>query len=174
MQNNSSFLHIFYRVYQNISYLCICKNKANKIKISLLTFKNTKIMANKQNDINPVSVRFDDDGKPMGVRIRTIDEDFTIALHDACDHDVTADEARSLGQAFTLRQAHILCAYLEDVQDALEEAGGDRLDGWYVTCADYYAYDTWYFNSTSGCVFFNLRYIHYFRSRPVLALPLND
>ena len=131
-------------------------------------------MANKQNDIKPVSVRFDDDGKPMGVRIRTLDEDFTIALHDACDHDVTADEARSLGQAFTLKQAHILCAYLEDVQDALEEAGGDRLDGWYVTCADYNATYTWYFLSTLGCLADASRYYHYFRSRPVLALPSND
>ena len=159
---------------ENIVYLCICKSKANKIKISLLTFKIPKIMANKQTDIKPVSVRFDDDGKPMGVRIRTLDEDFTIALHDACDNDVTADEARSLGQAFTLKQAHILCAYLEEVQDALEEAGGDRLDGWYVTCADYNGNRTWSFSSTSGCLYCIYRYLHYFRSRPVLALPSND
>ena len=131
-------------------------------------------MANKQTDIKPVSVRFDDDGKPMGVRIRTIDEDFTIALHDACDHDVTADEARSLGQAFTLKQAHILCAYLEEVQDALEDAGGDRLDGWYVTCADFTANTTWFFSSSSGCVNVSSRYGTIFRSRPVLALPSND
>ena len=131
-------------------------------------------MANKQTDIKPVSVRFDDDGKPMGVRIRTLDEDFTIALHDACDHDVTADEARSLGQAFTLKQAHILCAYLEEVQDALEDAGGDRLDGWYVTCADCNAYNSWCFSSSDGCVTYNGRYYADFRSRPVLALPSND
>ena len=131
-------------------------------------------MANKQTNIKPVSVQFDDDGKPMGVRIRTIDEDFTIALHDACDHDVTADEARSLGQAFTPKQARILCAYLEEVQDALEDAGGDRLDGWYVTCADYFAYNTWAFSSTYGCVSYYNRFGTIFRSRPVLALPSND
>ena len=131
-------------------------------------------MENKQNDIKPVSVRFDDDGKPVGVRIRAIDEDFTIALQDACDHDVTADEARSLGQAFTLKQAHILCAYLEEVQDALEEAGGDRLDGWYVTCADYNANYSWCIYSTYGCVYSINRYYTVFRSRPVLALPSND
>ena len=161
-------------MYHNFLYLCICKSKAKKNKKIVLTFKITKIMANKQNDIKPVSVRFDDNGKPMGVRIRTIDEDFTIALHDACDHDVTADEARSLGQAFTLKQAHILCAYLEEVQDALKDAGGDRLDGWYVTCACYYAFNAWYFSSTYGCVNYYGRYGHHFRSRPVLALPSND
>ena len=161
-------------MYRKLCYLCICKSKANKIKNSLLTFKISKIMANKQTDIKPVSVRFDDDGKPMGVRIRTLDEDFTIALHDACDHDVTADEARSLGQAFTLKQAHILCAYLEEVQDALEDAGGDRLYGWYVTCSGYYANNTWFFNSTNGCVGSSNRYSRSFRSRPILALPSND
>ena len=122
----------------------------------------------------PVSIRTNEDGKPIGVRIQTLDEDFTIALHDACDHDVTADEARALGQAFTLKQAHILCAYLDEVQEALEEAGGDRLDGWYITCADCNASLSWYFDSTYGCVDYISRYNTYFRSRPVLALPVNS
>ena len=126
-------------------------------------------MKKDNNNIKPVSIRYNEVGQPDGVRIRTLDEDFTIALHDACDHDLTADKARALGQAMTLKQAHILCAYLDEVQQTLEDAGGDRLDGWYVTCADYNAYGTWYFNSTSGCVGSTNRYIGYFRSRPVLA-----
>ena len=128
-------------------------------------------MENIQNDIKPVSIRLGDDGKPIGVRIRAIDEDFTIALNDACDHDVDVDEARALGQAFTLKQAHILCAYLEEVQDALEEAGGDRLDGWYVTCADCHAAHSWCFSSYTGCVSYTYRSYTIFRSRRVLALP---
>ena len=129
-------------------------------------------MEKDNNTIKPVSIRYNEDGQPDGVRIRTLDEDFTIALHDACDYDITADEARALGQAMTLKQAHILCAYLDEVQQTLEDAGGDRLDGWYVTCADYDAHHTWYFNSTNGCVGLNGRYNGYygsFRSRPVLA-----
>lgn len=122
-----------------------------------------------ENQTKPVSIRMDEDGKPVGIRIQTLDEDFTIALHDACDHDLTADEARALGQAMTLKQAHILCAYFDEVQQTLEDAGGDRLDGWYITCADYYADSTWYFNSTCGCVNSYYRYYGYFRSRPVLA-----
>ena len=126
-------------------------------------------MEKDNNTIKPVSIRYNEDGQPDGVRIRTLDEDFTIALHDACGHDLTADEARALGQAMTLKQAHILCAYLDEVQQTLEDAGGDRLDGWYITCADYNAVYTWYFYSTIGCVIIKYRYDVDFRSRPVLA-----
>lgn len=126
-------------------------------------------MEKDNNNIKPVSIRYNEDGQPDGVRIRTLDEDFTIALHDACDHDLTDDEARALGQAVTLKQAHILCAYLDEVQQTLEDAGGDRLDGWYITCADYNANYSWYVYSTNGCVNYGNRYFGYFRSRPVLA-----
>ena len=126
-------------------------------------------MEKDNNTIKPVCIRYNEDGQPVGVRIRTLDEDFTIALHDACDHDLNADEARALGQAVTLKQARILSAYLEEVQQTLEDAGGDRLDGWYVTCADYNARGTWCFYSTNGCVGHDYRYYAIFRSRPVLA-----
>ena len=122
-----------------------------------------------ENSTKPVSIRMDEDGKPMGIRIQTLDEDFTIALHDACDHDLTADEARALGQAPTKKQANIICAYLDEIHAALEEADGDRLDGWYVTCADSAANLTWCFNSNIWCVNSDNRYYPGFRSRPVLA-----
>ena len=122
-----------------------------------------------ENQTKPVSIRMDEDGKPVGIRIQTLDEDFTIALRDACDHDLTADEARALGQAPTKKQANIICAYLDEIQAALEEAGGDRLDGWYVTSADYNANYTWCFYSAYGCVGHNYRCYTNFRSRPVLA-----
>ena len=122
-----------------------------------------------ENQTKPVSIRMDEDGKPVGIRIQTLDEDFTIALRDACDHDLTADEARALGQAPTKKQANIICAYLDEIQAALKEADGDRLDGWYVTCADCYAYYSWSFYSCSGCVYYSTRYYAGFRSRPVLA-----
>lgn len=122
-----------------------------------------------ENQTKPVSIRMDEDGKPVGIRIQTLDEDFTIALRDACDHDLTADEARALGQAPTKKQANIICAYLDEIQAALKESGGDRLDGWYVTCADYNASYAWCFGSISGCVAIDSRCSAYFRSRPVLA-----
>lgn len=126
-------------------------------------------MEKDNNNIKPVSIRYNEDGQPVGVRIRTLDEDFTIALHDACDHNLNTDEARALGQAMTLKQAHILGAYFDDVQQTLEDAGGDRLDGWYITCADYYANCTWSFYSSYGCVYICTRYHGIFGSRPVLA-----
>ena len=122
-----------------------------------------------EKSIKPVSIRMNEDGEPMGVRIQTLDEDFTIALHDACDHDLNAIEARALGQAPTKKQALIICAYLDEIQDTLEKAGGDRLNGWYITSADYYATYTWNFNSTNGCFYYDYRSNPIFRSRPVLA-----
>ena len=122
-----------------------------------------------EKSIKPVSIRMNEDGEPIGVRIQTLDEDFTIALHDACDHDLNADEARALGQAPTKKQALIICAYLDEIQDTLEKAGGDRLDGWYITSADHNAYSTWYFSTNYGCIYYSTRNLTYFRSRPVLA-----
>lgn len=122
-----------------------------------------------EKSIKPVSIRMNEDGEPIGVRIQTLDEDFTIALHDACDHNLNADEARALGQAPTKKQALIICAYLDEIQDTLEKAGGDRLDGWYITSADYNAYYAWSFSTTYGCIYYGNRYYTLFRSRPVLA-----
>ncbi len=42
------------------------------------------------------------------------------------------------------------------------------------SCADYNAYYTWCFYSSSGCVSNSTRYNGIFRSRPVLDLPIND
>lgn len=42
------------------------------------------------------------------------------------------------------------------------------------SCADYSAYGTWFFYSPNGVVYATNRYDWYFRSRPVLALPIND
>jgi len=42
------------------------------------------------------------------------------------------------------------------------------------SCADYGANGAWYFTSTYGCVNYSTRYLGFFRSRPVLALPIND
>lgn len=42
------------------------------------------------------------------------------------------------------------------------------------SCADSNASTAWYFNSTLGCVYGSSRYNGLFRSRPVLALPIND
>ena len=42
------------------------------------------------------------------------------------------------------------------------------------SCADCNANNAWYFYSTAGCVLSNVRCYGSFRSRPVLALPIND
>lgn len=41
------------------------------------------------------------------------------------------------------------------------------------SCADYYSYNSWYFDGTYGCIGLNLRYYSLFRSRPALALTIS-
>lgn len=122
-----------------------------------------------ENNEKPVTIRRDEEGNPIGVRIRTLDEDFTVALRDAVDKDLTAEEARSYGQLPNKKQANIICAYIDEIQATLREAGGEELNGWYATCADFISYFTWYYYSDIGCVNYGTRYLTNFRARPILA-----
>lgn len=123
-----------------------------------------------ENNEKPVTIRRDEEGNPIGVRIRTLDEDFTVALRDAVDKNLTAEEARSYGQLPNKKQANIICAYIDEIQATLREAGGEELNGWYATCADYNSLNTWYYDSLNGCVYNNCRrFSTYFRARPILA-----
>ena len=58
---------------------------------------------------------------------------------------------------------------------ALSGGGTQILNSVYIgSCADYGASSTWFFNSSNGCVSNYTRDYTYFRSRPVLALPVTN
>lgn len=100
----------------------------------------------------PVTIRRNENGEPDGVRVRTIDEDFVIALHDT-EKDIdwkAAMEKYGEENLPNRKQAAIISAYLDDIQGALTEAGGDKLEGLYWTCSEYYANGAWYFNGYGG------------------------
>lgn len=79
----------------------------------------------------PVSIHYDEDGNPDGILIQTIDEAFILALHDEGEMDYEKAKAFELP---TAKQAHIYGAYLDEINEALDEAGGDRLEeDWYWT-----------------------------------------
>ncbi|MBR1785306.1 MAG: hypothetical protein IJ760_07735 [Bacteroidales bacterium] len=124
-----------------------------------------------------------------GVRVQALGEDFVIGLHDLDNgkDNFTYDEAmkrlEELGkQTFNRKQAAIICIYLDQINEKLEEAGGEPFaEDWYTTnelyipkgsSADYYATHSWYFNGAYGVLTGNTRYNTGFRSRPSLALPL--
>lgn len=79
----------------------------------------------------PVSIHYDEDGNPDGILIQTLDEAFILALHDEGEMDYEKAKAYELP---TAKQAHIYGAYLDEINKALDEAGGDRLEeDWYWT-----------------------------------------
>lgn len=124
-----------------------------------------------------------------GVRVQALGEDFVISLHDAENgkDNFTYDEAMQWlkdhkTQTFNRKQANIICIYLDEINDKLEEAGGERFaEDWYTTnelyiprgsSADFNANYSWYFSGTIGCLNALNRYYTDFRCRPSLALPL--
>ena len=82
----------------------------------------------------PVSIHYDENGDPDGIRVCALDEDFLIALHDEFDgEDVTFDKAKTVS-LFTDKQVYLYYYYLDDIVRLMKEAGGDPLDDvWYWT-----------------------------------------
>ena len=78
----------------------------------------------------PVSIHYGADGKPDGILVQTLDESFIIALHD--EGNMTYKEAEKYDLP-TAKQAHLYGAYIDEINQALDEAGGEPLEDWYWT-----------------------------------------
>ena len=84
---------------------------------------------------------YDDPEDIEGVRVQALGEDFVISLYDAENGkgNFTYDEAMQWlkdheTQTFNRKQANIICIYLDEINDKLEEAGGERFaEDWYTT-----------------------------------------
>lgn len=119
----------------------------------------------------PVSIHYDEDGNPDGILIQTLDEAFILALHDEGEMDYEKAKAYELP---TAKQAHIYGAYLDEINEALDEAGGDRLEeDWYWTktpsaCGALSANPQLIFYGTGGPLNYDYRYSSY-RVRVALA-----
>ena len=136
------------------------------------------------NNVVPVSIRMNENGEADGVRVRTLDEDFTIALHDleggdGYSFDSAQEKLNELGlDTFNKKQGLIIAAYIEEINAKLTEAGGEPFErDWYtsnelfrpVGVADCTSRGSWYFDGNSGVMYDGYRYYGYFRCRPVLA-----
>lgn len=88
-----------------------------------------------------------------GVRVCVADEDFVIALHNAEGSYTWFDAVDKFGKDLpTVKQAHIIGAYHDEIQEKLIEAGGDQLDWWMWTRSEYNAYIAWLCNGNYGTV----------------------
>ena len=131
-----------------------------------------------------LSIDTDMEGKPVGVRVQALGENFAISLHDAengksnFSYDTAMEWLKEHGQqTFNCKQAAIIAIYMRDINKKLKEAGGDPFAAdWYITnelyypegrsCADSYANGPWFFY---GCFDRTYRYSGRFRCRPSLA-----
>lgn len=120
--------------------------------------------------VETVSIHYDNDGNPDGVRVCIADEDFIIGLHDAFDgKEVEWIEIEKSGiKTFTKKQAVLLIAYLDEVNEALVNVGGEKLERWYWTMSEYTANSAWLFYGTTGTFNYNNKY-DTDGVRPVLA-----
>ena len=84
---------------------------------------------------NHIMPYYDEQGTPIGVRIRVKDMgmDFMIRLHDEFDgREVKFSEAEQLSLPDE-KMVRVLGFYRKEVNALLENLGGDPLDGWYWT-----------------------------------------
>ena len=91
-----------------------------------------------------------------GVRVYVGDEDFVIAPKDYNDgKEMTWPEATAALKAeglatWNYRQICLTMAYRKEVDKVLVDNGGDSLDNWYWTCAEYSASNSFYYNGYGG------------------------
>lgn len=102
-----------------------------------------------------VTIGINRNGKPWGVRVRTLDEDFVIALNDYTEGDKTEftwDEACKIG-TFTKKQALLVAAYIDEVGRMLESYGGKKLAGYYWTSSEVSANYAFYMYFSVGYLY---------------------
>ena len=149
---------------------------------------NNKNMENKEINNKPVSVHYDANGNADGVMVQTLEERFVLELHDLDNgksdfsYNSLMNRLEEVGKTtVNKKQALIVCVYLDEINEAMVEAGGEPLTkDWYMTCelvyqegrssADSSAGHSWCFNGANGCFSRNSRYYTLFRCRPSLAL----
>lgn len=121
----------------------------------------------------PVTILKDADGKAVGVMVETIDERFALELHPIDNgKEYTWPDAmerlKELGKdGFNEKQGKIIAVYHEEIDAALEEAGGDKLS-WEWAVGEYNGSRAWLYYPTHGALYAGNKYYSY-QVRPLLA-----
>lgn len=133
----------------------------------------------------PATISIVEHDNEKWIRVEALGEDFIIAPHDLdggksdFNFDSAQERMKELGlDTFNRLRGFIIAIYIEEINEALEEAGGDKFArDWYISSelwrpvgvADYNSNLSWFFYGAYGCIYYNSRYHSYFRCRPVLA-----
>jgi len=127
-------------------------------------------------DKKPVTILRDADGKAVGVMVETLDERFALELHPIDNgKEYTWPDAmarlKELGKkGFNEKQGKIIAVYHEEIDAALEAAGGDKL-GWEWADGEYHRITAWFYHSTYGALHNVSKYLRS-QVRAVLASEL--
>ena len=124
----------------------------------------------------PVSVVYDEDENPIGIRIKTLDEDFSLSLKNLGGHDKQYEwkEMMKLFKekgltTFNYKQAHIIAAYKDEVDKLLEEVDGEPTnDHCFWSVSEVTSGTAWYYYGSYGYVGYGSKYGAY-SVRPLLA-----
>lgn len=124
----------------------------------------------------PVTILKDANGKAVGVMVETLDERFALDLHpiDGGKKYTWPDamaRLKELGkEGFNVKQGKIIAVYHEEIDAALEEAGGDKL-GYEWAVGEFNGRIAWFYYPTSGALRINYK-SYSCQVRPLLASEL--
>ena len=124
----------------------------------------------------PVSVVYDEDKNPIGIRIKTLDEDFSLSLKNLGGHDKQYEWKEMMEllkekglTTFNYKQAHIIAAYKDEVDKLLEEVSGEPInDHCFWSVSESNSNHAWFYNGNYGIVNYDYKYNSY-SVRPLLA-----
>ena len=105
----------------------------------------------------PVTILKDADGQAVGVMVETLDERFALELHPIDGGkeylwDEAMERLKELGkEGFNEKQGKIIAVYHEEIDAALEEAGGDKL-GWEWAVGAFNGSNAWLYYPVRGAL----------------------
>lgn len=113
-----------------------------------------------QSNDKPVSIVYDEDKNPIGIRIKTLDEDFSLSLKNLGGHDKQYEWKEMMEllkekglTTFNYKQAHIIAAYKDEVDKLLEEVDGEPMnDHCFWSVSEYDSSAAWFYNGYNGSV----------------------
>jgi hypothetical protein len=114
-------------------------------------------------DKKPVTILKDAEGNAVGILVETLDERFALELHPIDNgKEYTWPDAmarlKELGKnGFNEKQGKIIAVYHEEIDAALEEAGGDKM-GWEWADGEYTGNHAWLYYSTYGALNYSNKY----------------
>ena len=124
-------------------------------------------------DKKPVTILKDADGKAVGVMVETLDERFALELHPIDNGKEytwpnAMERLKELGKdGINEKQGKIIAVYHEEIDAALEEAGGDKL-GWEWAVGEFNGSYAWLYYPGYGALRGSIKYNSY-QVRPLLA-----